>query len=75
MDSRDFYFDYEQFTPGPVVADFEELCEKASGMLEGAVSENEQKDLENFREVFLSAVDGCSTERICKKIKTNYIKN
>ena len=75
MDSRDFYFDYEQVTPGPVVADFEELCEKASGMLEGAVSENEQKDLENFREVFLSAVDGCSTERICKKIKTNYIKN
>ena len=26
MDSRDFYFDYDQFTPGSVVADFESLC-------------------------------------------------
>lgn len=73
MDSRDFYFDYEQFTPGPVVADFEELCQKASSMLESAVSESEQQHLKTFREVFLNAVDGSSTERICRKIKDSYI--
>ena len=73
MDSRDFYFDYDQFTPGPVVAEFEALCEKAASMLENIVSEVEQSDLDNFRKVFLNMVDGCSTERICRKIKTNYI--
>ena len=73
MDSRDFYFDYDQFTPGPVVAEFEVLCEKAASMLENIVSEVEQSDLDNFRKVFLNMVDGCSTERICRKIKTNYI--
>ena len=73
MDSRDFYFDYEQFTPGPVVADFDALCEKTAEILEGAASEAEQQNLKNFREIFLNTVDGCSTERICRKIKTNYI--
>ena len=73
MDSRDFYFDYDQFTPGPVVADFESLCEKAASMLGNIVSEVEQSDLDNFRKVFLNMVDGHSTERICRKIKTNYI--
>ena len=73
MNSRDFYFDYDQFTPGPVVTDFAVLCEKAADMLERAMTETEQADLQNFREVFLNTVDGCSTERICRKIKTNYI--
>ena len=73
MDSRDFYFDYSQFTPGPVVTDFEALCEESAAMLQNIVSANEQADLKKFRETFLNAVDGCSTERICRKIKTNYI--
>ena len=73
MDSRDFYFDYSQFTPGPVVTDFEALCEESAAMLQNIVSANEQADLKKFRETFLNTVDGCSTERICMKIKTNYI--
>ena len=73
MDSRDFYFDYSQFTPGPVVTDFEALCEESAAMLQNIVSANEQADLKKFRETFLNTVDGCSTERICRKIKTNYI--
>lgn len=73
MDSRDFYFDYSQFTPGPVVTDFEALCEESAAMLQNIVSANEQADLKKFRETFLNNVDGCSTERICRKIKTNYI--
>lgn len=73
MDSRDFYFDYSQFTPGPVVTDFEALCEESAAMLQNIVSANEQADLKKFRETFLNIVDGCSTERICRKIKTNYI--
>ena len=73
MDSRDFYFDYSQFTPGPVVTDFEALCEESAAMLQNIVSANEQADLKKFRETFLNTVDGCSIERICRKIKTNYI--
>lgn len=73
MDSRDFYFDYSQFTPGPVVTDFEALCEESAAMLQNIVSANEQADLKEFRETFLNTVDGCSAERICRKIKTNYI--
>ena len=73
MDSRDFYFDYSQFTPGPVVTDFEALCEESAAMLQNIVSANEQADLKKFRETFLNTVDGCSTERTCRKIKTNYI--
>ena len=73
MDSRDFYFDYSQFTPGPVVTDFEALCEESAAMLQNIVSANEQADLKKFRETFLKTVDGCSTERNCRKIKTNYI--
>lgn len=73
MDSRDFYFDYSQFTPGPVVTDFEALCEESAAMLQNIVSANEQADLKKFRETFLNTVDGCSAERICRKIKTNYI--
>ena len=42
-------------------------------MLENIVSEVEQSDFDNFRKVFLNMVDGHSTERICRKIKTNYI--
>ena len=73
MDSRDFYFDYSQFRPGPVVTDFEALCEESAAMLQNIVSANEQADLKKFCETFLNTVDGCSTERICRKIKTNYI--
>ena len=45
MDSRDFYFDYSQFTPGPVVTDFEALCEESAAMLQNIVSANEQADV------------------------------
>lgn len=74
MESRDFYFDYEDFTPGLVVSDFEALCEKAAEMVAGRSKESTGEDV-SFREVFLSALDGRSTEKICKKIKTKFIKN
>ena len=64
MDSRDFYFDYSQFTPGPVVTDFEALCEESAAMLQNIVSANEQADLKKFRETFLNTVDGCSTKKV-----------
>lgn len=43
-------------------------------MLQNIVSANEQADLKKFRETFLNTVDGCSTERICRKIKTKLYK-
>ena len=73
MDSRDFYFDYSQFTPGHVVTDFEALCEESAAMLQNIVSANEQADIKKFRVTFLYNVVCCSTERICMIIKTNYI--
>ena len=57
----------------PVVANEETAAMYVCCLLYTSVSANEQADLKKFRETFLNTVDGCSTERICRKIKTNYI--
>lgn len=72
MASRDFYFDYEAFTPGAVTADFATLCEKTAAVLDG--HEETEKDLTAFRRTFLDAVRGDSTERICAYIQENYLR-
>lgn len=72
MASRDFYFDYEAFTPGAVTSDFSALCEKTAAVLDG--HEETEKDLAAFRRTFLDAVRGGSTERICAYIQENYLR-
>lgn len=75
--SRDFYFDYEDMAPGPIEHDFFALTERARGLLDGENAFAEGKDAEStaqrFRETFLGALDGHSTERICRYIAEQYL--
>ncbi len=61
---RSFYFNYENFVPGDIVKDTEELYK--------SIRKNEnnfdQEKVGNFRKRFMSACDGKSTERILNKI-------
>lgn len=81
MDSRDFYFAYEEMVPGPIEHTFAAMTRKAARMVEGQwtpIEEDEGTSLpqrmEQFREAFLGALDGQSTERIAKYIKGNYLQ-
>ncbi len=64
---RSFYFDYENFVPGDIVYDTEELYL--------AIRKNEADfdglKVENFRKRFMSACDGKSTDRIIENIFNN----
>ncbi len=94
IESRDFYFGYDEMVPGPVASTMEELVRWTGKLLgeEGEEDENvseiksdgntgissEDEEVLNaradeFRNVFLSSLDGNSTERIYKQIK-KYLK-
>lgn len=67
IDERDFYFDFSSFAPGVKVRTFENLITETGNLLK----EDYTKDLkikDSFREYFLGALDGHSTERILDKI-------
>lgn len=64
---RSFYFDYKNFVPGDIVCDTEELYL--------AIKKNEtdfdREKVRVFRNKFMSACDGKSTDRIIKNIFNN----
>jgi Putative glycosyl/glycerophosphate transferases involved in teichoic acid biosynthesis TagF/TagB/EpsJ/RodC len=62
MANRDVYFDYEKFVPGPIVYDWEQLC-KSIVEVKAEPDKNQF-----FKEYFLDALDGKSTERISEFI-------
>ena len=64
-DWRGFYYDYQDMTPGRVCKNMEELAEELTGL-----EQNRDKALQEvaaFREKFMSACDGHSTERILQE--------
>ena len=63
VDSRDFYYDYETMVPGPIVRNSAELA----GAVLRAEEEYDPERMARFREKFMSACDGHSTERIIEK--------
>lgn len=64
---RDFYFNYDHFVPGPVVHDFEEMTDLAAGMISNPGVAGRER-IDRFREDYLDALDGHSTERIADQI-------
>lgn len=58
MRNRDVYYDYEHFVPGPIVRNQEELSEK---LLE---AEGDSEKMHRFKDIFLDALEGDSTEKI-----------
>lgn len=67
-DWRGFYYSYEDFTPGPVVRTTEEL-------IDFIVHVDECYDADRvaaFRDKFMSACDGCATDRVCDAVMLHF---
>ena len=64
-DWRGFYYDYSEFTPGPVVKSQDRLLEE----IEKAGKEPDVERIREFRQRFMAACDGRSTERIMEWMK------
>ena len=63
--SRDFYYPYEAFVPGPIVRTSEELVNVITN------EAFEVEKLEKFRDKFFDHLDGKSTERVVDLLKIN----
>lgn len=63
-DWRGFYYDFEEMTPGPIVADTEALIEH----IKQATASFDPTEVTAFRDKFMSACDGHATERICEYV-------
>ena len=59
-DNRDFYYTYEDFVPGPIV--------KAQDELKAAIEIADKSKIKAFKEKFMNACDGHSTEKIIKEL-------
>ena len=66
FDNRGFYYDYQEFAPGPVVRNSAELA-AAVRSIEGRREEAGEKAAA-FRQKFMYSCDGHATERIWQEI-------
>ena len=64
FDSRGFYYDYNELTPGPVVASTDEIISYISNI----DSNFDKNTVIRFKNKFMGACDGKATERIIKEI-------
>lgn len=71
LDSRDIYFDFASFAPGKIIEDQETLENEIRKILleKTEISEEVSMTMEQFRRLFLSALDGRSTERTMALVK------
>lgn len=67
-DWRGFYYDYEEFTPGPVVKTAEELAD----FVAHADERYEADRVASFRKKFMSACDGDATDRVCDVVMDGF---
>ena len=65
IDNRGLYYDYDEITPGPVCKTTEELCDYLESLREGFDS----SEITAFKNRFMNACDGHSTERIVRYIE------
>lgn len=63
-DWRGFYYDYDELTPGPVFTQTDSLVEWVCGLAGGF----DKSEVRAFRNRFMSACDGYSTDRILKHV-------
>lgn len=65
--SRSFYFDYESFVPGKIVTDTAQII----GEIKRLETDFDIEQVRSFKDKFMSACDGNSTERIAKAVLPN----
>ena len=63
-DSRSFYFDYETFVPGEIVTDTDAII----GEIRRLETDFDVEKVNRFKDDFMSACDGSSTERIINTV-------
>lgn len=70
LDQRDLYFDFASFAPGQIAGDIESLKHGITGLLgeEQNVKNEAGMTKEQFRSLFLDALDGHSTERTMRLV-------
>lgn len=66
---RGFFYEYNSFVPGPIVKTNDELIKAIKGI------ENwfDEKRIKDFKQKYLSACDGHSTDKIIKYIENNLL--
>lgn len=64
FDWRGFYYGYEEFVPGPIYTDTEEIIE----YIHNIDTSFDRKRVKKFREKYMSACDGHATDRIIKTV-------
>ena len=67
---RDFYLDYDKDLPGEIISDSEELLPA----LRRAADVSTEEKVKQFRDKYMGACDGESTQRAVELIE-NYLKN
>ena len=63
-ESRSFYFPYRDFVPGEIVTDTEQIIEQVKNLENGF----DRERVIRFKNDFMSACDGHSTQRIAKTV-------
>ena len=66
-DWRGFYYDYSEFTPGPVVQTEDELLNS----IKNIDTQFDKQNVIDFKEKFMGSCDGHATERIIALMKEN----
>ena len=65
FDWRGFYYNYDDLTPGPVVTKTEEIIDD----IQNLDTRFDKAQVHAFREKFMSACDGCATDRIMELVR------
>lgn len=65
-DWRGFYYDYSEFTPGPIVQTEDELLDS----IKNIDTQFDKQKVIDFKEKFMGSCDGHATERIIELMKT-----
>ena len=66
--SRDYYYNYIDFVPGPIVKTSDELLQAVADAAQNGAN---HKIIDDFRDKFMSACDGGSAQRIADFVEKN----
>ena len=67
-DSRDFYVDYQEFVPGPIVRDMDSLVTEIE-----RVNEFNPQSLDNFLAYYFDDLDGKASKRFVDALENNFV--
>lgn len=72
IQSRDLYFEFEDFVPGKIIKELPDLIQEILQSLQVSPDNDNDNGDGSFREFFLGAIDGHSTERVVQLVEQLY---